>query len=292
MIFANVIDIGTVYPKVILAGIIADKEYLIVFRAEAYCKKRILEGVQSRKLLQERNNGTYLEQKAGGSLPKIIGFLGSHPTDLCLYAAFVLQNMGRSVCVIDHSEDGVLFRSIASSDDPTVVVTYNHVEFIRKEPVVQWHELDYEYIFVQLGAEPQDLCLAACSERILAIDCERCHLEFYSRFMRETSMTMAVVVRGICRFGISAKEIKRQFMHENCFVETWMTLPLNEMDEAYRVGMQYELLEKFAHISIGMEKVLVQLLYMMEPSHPVKIIRAVHAAKHGREQYVQRVSQV
>lgn len=225
-------------------------------------------------------------------MPKVIGFLGSRPADLCLYAAFALQNMGRRVCVADQSEDGVLFRSIASSDDPTVAVTYNHVDFIRKEPVVQWHELDYEYLFVQLGEEPQDLCLAACSERILVVDCERRSLEFYSRFMQETSMTMAVVLRGICRYGISEKEFKRQFTRENCFVEKWMTLPLNEMDEAYRVSMQYELLEKFAHISLGMEKVLVQLLYAMELSHPVGIIRAVHAAKHGREKYVQRASQI
>ena len=225
-------------------------------------------------------------------MSKIIGFLGSHPADLCLYAAFALKNMGRSICVIDHSEDGVLFRSVASSDDPTVIVTYNHVDFIRKEPVVQWHELDYDYIFVQLGAKPQDLCLAACSERILVVDCERSNLEFYNCFMRETSMTMAVVLRGICRFGRSVKDIKGQFMNKNCFVENWMTLPLNEMDEAYRVGMQYELLEKFAHISIGMEKVLVQLLYTIECSHPAGIIRAVHAAKHGRERYVQRASHV
>ena len=39
-------------------------------------------------------------------------------------------------------------------------------------------------------------------------------------------------------------------------------------------------------------KVQVQLLYTIECSHPAGIIRAVHAAKHGRERYVQRASHV
>ena len=49
-------------------------------------------------------------------------------------------------------------------------VTFRNVDFLRLEPVVRWHELDYEYVFVQLGAQPPELCLALCSVRILVAD--------------------------------------------------------------------------------------------------------------------------
>lgn len=215
-------------------------------------------------------------------MPKVIGFLGSHPADICLYAALVLQNTGKSVCVVDHSEDGVLYNCIPTPDKRLKTVTYHNVDFMRREPLVEWQNMDYAYVLVQLGARPEELCLTVCSERVLVMDCERRNLDFYNQFMQENKMPMKVLLRGYCPDGISTRKMKEHFERENCFIEKWLMLPLDEMDEAYRIGMQYELLNKFAHISMGMEKVLVQLLRMCAANNNMGILRAVKAAKNGR----------
>lgn len=215
-------------------------------------------------------------------MPKIIGFLGSYPADICMYAAYAMQNTGKRVCVVDNSEDGVLFRCIPTPDEQMTIVTFHNVDFMRLEPLVQWHELEYEYVFVQLGSRPQELCLALCNERILVVDCERRNLDFYNRYMQQSSMPMVVLLRGFCQDRVTVKKIRERLEFGNCFVEKWILLPFDEVDEAYRIGMQYELFSKFAHISSGMERVLAQLLRMIEIHNYTGIARAIRDAKHGK----------
>ena len=202
----------------------------------------------------------------GERLPKIIGFLGSYTADICLYTALALQNTGKSVCVIDHSDDGALYDSIPTPDKCLQMVTYHNVDFIRREPFANWQDLQYQFVIVQLGALPQDICIELCSERILAVDCERINLDYYSQWMRKKQLPMIVLLRSVCQNGFSARKIKERFELENCFVERWLTLPLNQMDEAYRIRMQYEPVKKFSKLSLDMEKMLIQLLSVIQ--HP------------------------
>lgn len=215
-------------------------------------------------------------------MPKIIGFLGRRPADICLYTAYALQNTGRSVCVIDNSEDGILYGCVPKPDDKAVSVTFHNVDFMRFIPLVQWHELDYEYILVQLGDTPQQLCLAACSERVLVVDSERSSLDYYRQFTKENSLKMTVLLRGFRLDRVLEKKMQERFKHENCFVKQWITLPINKYDEAYRIGMQYEPLNKFAHISGEMENVLRKILGILKADNTIRIARAVSAAKKGK----------
>lgn len=199
-----------------------------------------------------------------------------------MYAAYALQNAGRRVCVVDNSDDGVLFRCVPTPDERLAAITFHNVDFMRWEPFVQWHELDYEFVLVQLGDRPQELCLALCSARILVVDCERRNLDFYKQFMQQSSMSAAVLLRGFCPDRIATKKMKEYLERGNGLVDQWMLLPLDEADEAYRIEMQYGILHKFAHISTGMERVLMQLLRMLEIHDRIRIIRAVRDAKQGK----------
>lgn len=215
-------------------------------------------------------------------MSKIIGFFGSYPADICMYAAYALQNAGRRVCVIDNSEDGILYQSVPTPDQRLDAVTFHNVDFMRWEPLVQWHELDYEFVLVQLGNEPQELCLALCSMRILIIDCERRNLDFYHQFMQESSLPAAVLLRGFCPDQMAVAKMKKRFEQGNAFIDQWLLLPFDEADETYRIEMQYGWLYKFVHISAGMERILMQLLRMMEIHDRIRIIRAVRDAKQGK----------
>lgn len=197
-------------------------------------------------------------------MSKIIGFYGSCPADICMYAACAMQSTGRRVCVIDNSDDGVLFYSIAAPDRQTEAVTFHNVDFLRLEPIVRWHELDYEYVFVQLGACPPQLCLALCSERVLVTDCERRNLDYYNQYMQLNSMTASVLLRGFFQNPDSLAMMQRYFERDNGFIENWMLLPLHRSDEAYRLDMQYGSLHQAAQVSADMQRVLTQLLRMME----------------------------
>ncbi len=214
-------------------------------------------------------------------MPEIIGFFGSYPADICLYAAYALQNEGKQVCVIDHSEDGILFQCVPAPKRQMMAVTFHNVDFMRRVPVIQWQELNYEFVLVQLGDRPQELCLALCRTRILVVDCERRNLDSYICFVQEGGLSAAVLLRGLCS-GCSAEKIKKLLEWDHALIDRWLLLPFHEADEAYRIHMQYETMYKFANISPGMEHVLVQLLRLIVSSDKRNHIRSVRNAKQGK----------
>jgi len=218
----------------------------------------------------------------GEYLPKIIGFLGTYPADICLYTALSLQNAGKSVCVADNSARGVLYQAIPAPEEKMDIINCRNVDFMRDVPFTDWQEPDYEYVFVVMDGSPQELCLSACEELVLVTDCEKMHLDAYNEFMQERKMSMQVLLRGFCPDGVSGRRLKEYFERENCFIQKWLTLPLDEEDEAYRIRMQYEKIKNFAHISIGMEKVIAQLLRLFLQKDTPLILRAVKAAKQGK----------
>lgn len=215
-------------------------------------------------------------------MPRIIGFLGTYTADLCLYTALAMQNTGRHVCVIDQSDDSTLYECIPTPDSRLEMVTYHNVDFIRREPYANWPDMDYEYVFVQLGALPQEICIAVCMECVMVVDCERVNLNFYRCLMKQNEIAMTVLLRGFCPEGVSGQTIRGLFEQENCFVEKWLTLPLDEIDEAYRIRMQYEPIKKFRRLSMDMEKVLIQLLHLFGVDNYAEMIRAVKAVKRGK----------
>lgn len=219
-------------------------------------------------------------------MSEIVGFLGVSPMDICLYTAFSTQNRGKSVCVLDQSKDGLLYHCIPSPGGQLEVVTYHGVDFIRSQPLVQWQDMHYDVIFVQMGGQPQQLCLALCTKLVLVVDCERENLDFYRRFMQESKMPMTVLLRGFFPGTIPVKERKEYFANGNDFIEKWMVLPVNEADEAYRMRMQYGQFNKFAYISHKMQNVLVQLLRHMGAANQMEALRAVKQAKYGRSAFV------
>ena len=215
-------------------------------------------------------------------MPQIIGFLGTYPVDVCLYTAFALQNTGKSVCVNDFTSEGVLFECIPTPEETLEIITFRNVDFMHQLPMAEWKQKPYDYIFVQLGDAPQELTVSSCDELILVIDCEKRHLDEFQNLMQKMRMSMNVVLRGFCPDGIPERKLKEYFEQENCFVERWLTLPFDEMDEAYRIGMQYEPMQSFAHASVGWEKLLLQLLKILVPKNSAANIKAVRAVRSGR----------
>ena len=215
-------------------------------------------------------------------MSEIICFLGSYPSDICMYAAYALQNAGKSVCVVDNSQDGILFRCVPTPDERLAAVTFRQVDFLRREPPVQWHELDYEFVLVQMGSRPQELCLALCSMRILVVDCECSNLDFYRRYMQESSLSMTVLLRGFLPDRILLGRIKQRLEMGQGFIERWLLLPFDEADEAYRIEMQYGRIHQFPYISAGMERMLTQLLRMLGVHDKLRVMRAVRDAKQGK----------
>lgn len=215
-------------------------------------------------------------------MSKIIGFIGSCPADICMYAAYAMQNTGSSVCVIDNSMEGVLYGCVPKMDAQAMAVTFHQVDFIRFKPFIYWHELEYTYVFILLGDRPQQLCMASCSMCVLVVDCERRNLDFYRRFMKESSMAMYVVLRGFCAGSVFVEKIMERFSDQNGLIVRWMLVPLDETDEAYRIGMQYEKIGKFPDISLAMEKVLAQILALLGAGSPVGVMQAVKNAEKGK----------
>lgn len=213
-------------------------------------------------------------------MPKITGFIGTHSEDLCLYTALALQNTGRRVCVNDHTAEGLLFACIPTPEENLETVTFRNVDFVHLAG--DWQKLDYDQVFVQLGEKPEEACVAACDELVLVTDCDRRNLDYFNRFMQRMKTSMTVVLRGYCPDGISDRRIKDYFERENCFVQKWLTLPLDEVDEAYRIGMQYEPMKSFAHASRGLDKVLLSLMRVIEPQEITVAQKAVRAVRSGR----------
>lgn len=95
-------------------------------------------------------------------------------------------------------------------------------------------------------------------------------------------MPIAVLLRGFCSDRLLAEKVKNYFEGKNKRIDRWLLLPFDEADETYRIRMQYGIMYKFAHISIGMERILMQLMQMLEIHDRICRVRAVRDAKQGR----------
>ena len=212
---------------------------------------------------------------------KIIGLFGVGQTDICIYVASILQNMGYRVCVVDNSYEQAMRYCIPHPAEKLLTITYKNIDYERLVPAASWQEKDYDYLIVDLGVWPPEDALRACKEIFLVMDCAVVQLFRYRELMKRTALPMNVILRDVCTEVVSAKRVFSILQEENCFVVDSYVLPLNEEDVACRFYMQYQGYRSFAHLSVPFEKMLVNICRELSECEDAVIWRSFKRARKG-----------
>ena len=93
---------------------------------------------------------------------KIIGLFGIGQTDICLYVASILQNIGCRVCVVDNSYEQAMHYCIPHPAEKLHTVTYRKIDYERLVPPDCWADKEYDYLLVDLGVWPMEDALRIC----------------------------------------------------------------------------------------------------------------------------------
>lgn len=212
---------------------------------------------------------------------KIIGLFGIGQTDICIYVASILQNMGHRVCVVDNSYEQAMHYCIPHPSEKLLTITYKNIDYERLIPVDRWQEKDYDYLLVDLGVWPAEEALHACSEIFLVMDCAIAQIVRYRELMKRIGLPMNVILRDVCPEAVSARRIFTMLQEENCFVIDSYVLPLCEEDVAGRFCMQYQGYRSFSHLSMPFEKMLVKICRTLAECETSVIWRSFKRARRG-----------
>lgn len=212
---------------------------------------------------------------------KIIGLFGIGQTDICLYVASILQNIGCRVCVVDNSYEQAMHYCIPHPAEKLHTVTYRKIDYERLVPPDCWADKEYDYLLVDLGVWPMEDALRICSEIYLVMDCAAAQVARYRELMKRVELPMNVILRDVCPEAVSAKHILAMLCEENCFLVDSYVLPLAEEDVAVRFGMQYQGYRNFVHLSLPFEKLLVRMCRQLAECEISVIWRSYRRARKG-----------
>lgn len=212
---------------------------------------------------------------------KIIGLFGVCQTDICIYLASILQNMGHRVCVVDNSYEQAMHYCIPRPAEHLLTITYKNIDYERLVPEGDWQEKEYDYLLVDLGVWPPEEALRACGEIFLVMDCAIAQMYRYRELMRHRALPMNVILRDVCPEAVSGRKVLAMLQEENCFVVDSYILPWNEEDTACRFCMQYQGYQSFSGLSAPFEKMLVKICRELEGCEEALIWRSFKRARKG-----------
>ncbi len=212
---------------------------------------------------------------------KIIGLFGCGQTDICLYVASILQNMGRRVCVADNSYEQAMSYCIPRPEEKLLTVTYRKIDYETMVSPESWGQKDYDFLIVDLGIWPMEEALRLCQEIYLVMDSSIVFLERYRELMKRVALPMNVILRDVCPESVSGKRIISMLTEENCFLVDSYVLPLAEEDIALRQGMQYRGYRNFMQLSLPFERLLVRMCRQLVGCEIAAIWRSFRHARKG-----------
>ena len=211
---------------------------------------------------------------------KLIGFYGIAQTDICIYTASVLQNMGFSVAVYDNSYEGATEFCIPRPVEILSPVNYKNIDYYRlKKPADR--EIDYDFICLDMGVWPERQALSECDFTILVTDPTLSILSKYREYMKGIELPTRVVLRGIDHDMVPVKKVQHILEEENPFVECFEVLHFNDEDEILRVSMQYYGFRDFMRISKDMERIIKGIVEEATDAAKIVVNKAINRARRG-----------
>lgn len=211
----------------------------------------------------------------------LIGIFGWEQTDICIYLASILENMGYHILVIDNSKDLRMDCCIPRPEQELHTITYKNVDYRRQIPYQLWKDADYDLVIVDIGEEISQEEAWCCDELFLVTNCDRRKIQAARNLMLQIKRPMSVVIRNWCKEILTSQRIFSELREENCFVMDCFWLPFYTGDESRRILMQYEGYENFCHISKEFERMLFQISSSIVEESYSCIFQGLRRAKKG-----------
>ncbi len=210
---------------------------------------------------------------------KIIGIPGTCQSDICMYLSSVMTNLGISVIICDLSEDGRMISCIPKPAANLDVVSYRGVDFCEGFPMHTDREYNCE-IWV-MDENPSQELLKACDEIYMVSGCEKHQIENARGYMMTSHLPMNVVIRNVCPGSINSKAFFGRIEEENAFVLEEYSLPIDPIDEGYRIKMQYGSFDEFKELSKAFSKMITRMATQITEISHFEVHKAFTLARKG-----------
>ena len=213
-------------------------------------------------------------------MKKIIGITGVYHCDICVYTAAVLSNLGMGVLVCDLTESKELYEMLPKPSGEIEPISYLGADYIRGYDDEYVKDATYSSIIIFADKATPKQFLEKCSDLYMVTGCERRNVEDTSEYMRKTCITMNLIIRNICP-GEDRYRILEKAGDKNAFISEKYFLPLDAIDEGYRVAMQYGNAEGFKELSPQFAKLLGKICMRASGASRADVGRAYYLAKRG-----------
>ena len=210
---------------------------------------------------------------------KIIGIPGTFQSDICMYLSSVMTNLGMSVIICDLSGDGRMMDCIPRPAANLDVVSYRGVDFCDGFPMHTDREYNCE-IWV-MNENPDQKLIRACDEIYMVSGCERHQIENARGYMMDSHVPMNVVIRNICPGTDGAHGFFGRIEQENAFVLEEYSLPMDPIDESYRIKMQYGTFDEFRELSKAFGRLITKMTTQITEVSNFEVHKAFALARKG-----------
>lgn len=210
-----------------------------------------------------------------------MGFWGSYHVDFVCYVARILSCMGKEVLVIDASPTQEFSHFFTNKEAELSVISQCNVDFTTKGTKLLPKDSAYDVMLFYFGDHFDAEQLRSCTEIFALSFWDRIAMERLRLQTMDLRLPIDVILRNYCGAKHDRKQCMSLLKNENIFIAQEYYIAFDEMDENYRIRMQYEAIGDFRHISSGMEKVLIRIVNVICPSEWQTIKNAVRKAKRG-----------
>ncbi len=215
---------------------------------------------------------------------KTIGLFGDGQSDICIYLACMLENLGLSVCVSDNSYEKSVFNCISKPDIPLDTVTFKNVDYTCNMAECDLLNAAYDIVIVNAGTLEEARFLKSFDERVLVVKPEIMNILKARAFLMENALPTTVVIRDMCENAVLAMKLFETLENENCFVMDKYFVNYSDEDKSMELSMYYDGYMNFYGASMQLERLLLSLAKVLCPDekrYTSSLIKALHRAERG-----------
>lgn len=209
-----------------------------------------------------------------------IGFIGADTLDIMHYLSRVLVNLGKTVLLLDLSEDGALNGSVpipVGMDARVEAIDYRGVEFMRGRTKSTGA---HDYTLIDLGYRTAHEEARLCSALFYVTDLQTHNVERIN--VPPASERSYLILRDTMRCKISPEFIVRYLDRLQPVPERTFLLPLDKVDRKSAILCAWDSIFRFNDVSGHMRDMLYIILTDTLGLPENEVRKAYRKAERGR----------
>lgn len=223
---------------------------------------------------------------------KRYGIIGEPCHDFVIYLASIIQNLNRSVLVIDYTQNNSIVHSIINGDEFVGLIEYKNIDYIKGGyNAVNTLEYDVVFYVFSTGVSGESMkdslenkeLTEGYDEIFVITTMERNNIIKTAKFLLDIEYTSVhIIYRDMCESKIDQKYITMNFdLKSNDRIKNHF-ISLDIFDYEYRIRMEYEAYKEFKNLSEEYISFLKKIIRDLFDVSNKEINKAYSRAKRGQ----------